>query len=76
MSTPAPEYVIDVHGLNKHFGDKHVVNDVSLQVARGGFYESLEISDLLSLLAVLDNPLQDLPLPIVTPSPVMPCPTL
>ena len=24
--------VIDVHGLNKHFGDKHVVNDVSLRV--------------------------------------------
>ena len=23
---------IDVHGLNKHFGDKHVVNDLSLQV--------------------------------------------
>lgn len=26
---------IDVRGLNKHFGDKHVVNDLSLQVARG-----------------------------------------
>ncbi|PTR02073.1 ABC-2 type transport system ATP-binding protein [Paraburkholderia sp. GV068] len=38
MSTPAPEYVIDVHGLNKHFGDKHVVNDVSLQVARGEIF--------------------------------------
>ena len=29
------QYAIDVHKLNKHFGDKHVVNDVSLQVARG-----------------------------------------
>ncbi|MGY6254000.1 ABC transporter ATP-binding protein [Paraburkholderia caledonica] len=28
------EYVIDVHELNKHFGDKHVVNNVSLRVAR------------------------------------------
>ncbi|BAN25828.1 ABC transporter ATP-binding protein [Caballeronia insecticola] len=30
--------VIDVHNLNKHFGDKHVVNDVSLQVARGEIF--------------------------------------
>ncbi|MGH8689123.1 MAG: ABC transporter ATP-binding protein, partial [Burkholderiales bacterium] len=26
---------IDVRGLNKRFGDKHVVNDLSLQVSRG-----------------------------------------
>jgi ABC-2 type transport system ATP-binding protein len=26
---------IDVHGLNKHFGAKHVVNDLSLQASRG-----------------------------------------
>ncbi|MFT4172978.1 MAG: ABC transporter ATP-binding protein [Rhodocyclaceae bacterium] len=32
------ELVIDVHGLNKHFGDKHVVNDVSLQVRRGEIF--------------------------------------
>ncbi|WMY10424.1 ABC transporter ATP-binding protein [Paraburkholderia phenoliruptrix] len=38
MKTTAPEYVIDVHGLDKHFGDKHVVNDVSLQVARGEIF--------------------------------------
>ncbi|CAB3731874.1 ABC transporter ATP-binding protein [Paraburkholderia rhynchosiae] len=38
MTTDAPEYVIDVHNLNKHFGDKHVVNDVSLQVARGEIF--------------------------------------
>src|SRR3954470_12177333 len=30
--------VIDVHGLNKHFGDKHVVKDFSLQVRRGEIY--------------------------------------
>ncbi|ACC73444.1 ABC transporter ATP-binding protein [Paraburkholderia phymatum] len=29
---------IDVHNLNKHFGDKHVVNDVTLQVARGEIF--------------------------------------
>ena len=29
------EYAIDVTGLNKHFGEKHVVKDVSLQVRPG-----------------------------------------
>ncbi|MBS0365519.1 MAG: ABC transporter ATP-binding protein [Proteobacteria bacterium] len=33
-ATPA----IDVHGLNKHFGDKHVVRDVSLRVERGEIF--------------------------------------
>ncbi|MDN0075193.1 ABC transporter ATP-binding protein [Crenobacter sp. SG2303] len=28
-------YMIDVRGLNKRFGDKHVVRDLSLQVQRG-----------------------------------------
>jgi ABC-2 type transport system ATP-binding protein len=32
------EYAIDVRGLNKSFGSKHVVNDVSLQVRRGEIY--------------------------------------
>jgi ABC-2 type transport system ATP-binding protein len=35
--TPA-ELVIDVHGLNKRFGQKHVVRDFSLQVRRGEIY--------------------------------------
>jgi ABC-2 type transport system ATP-binding protein len=34
----APEYAIDVQGLNKHFGDKHVVRDVSLRVRRGEIF--------------------------------------
>ncbi|MFL9857449.1 ABC transporter ATP-binding protein [Paraburkholderia madseniana] len=41
MNQPAPQpaqYAIDVHKLNKHFGDKHVVNDVTLQVARGEIF--------------------------------------
>ncbi|MBI1361176.1 MAG: ATP-binding cassette domain-containing protein [Alphaproteobacteria bacterium] len=34
--TDAPdELVIDVHGLNKSFSDKHVVKDFSIQVAKG-----------------------------------------
>jgi ABC-2 type transport system ATP-binding protein len=32
------EYAIDVQGLNKHFGDKHVVKDVSLRVRRGEIF--------------------------------------
>ncbi|CAN7612568.1 ABC transporter ATP-binding protein [Trinickia sp. LjRoot230] len=32
------EYAIDVHGLNKHFGQKHVVKDMSLQVRRGEIF--------------------------------------
>jgi ABC-2 type transport system ATP-binding protein len=39
MNTPAAtELAIDVHGLNKHFGTKHVVRDVSLQVKRGEIF--------------------------------------
>ena len=38
MSTSTQNPVIDVQNLNKHFGDKHVVNDVSLQVARGEIF--------------------------------------
>lgn len=34
---PAP-YAIDVDRLNKRFGDKHVVKDVSLRVARGEIF--------------------------------------
>jgi ABC-2 type transport system ATP-binding protein len=29
---------IDVHGLNKHFGDKHVVKDLTLQVKHGEIF--------------------------------------
>ncbi|MEG1832501.1 MAG: ABC transporter ATP-binding protein [Burkholderiaceae bacterium] len=32
------ELAIDVRGLNKHFGDKHVVRDLSLQVGRGEIF--------------------------------------
>jgi ATP-dependent helicase/nuclease subunit A len=45
--------------------------NVPLQAARGGFYESLEISDLISLLHVLDNPLQDIPVLAVLHSPLV-----
>ena len=35
MSPPRSEAAIDVHGLNKHFGDKHVVNNLSIRADRG-----------------------------------------
>jgi ABC-2 type transport system ATP-binding protein len=34
----ADDYVIDVHGINKSFGDKHVVKDLSMQVRRGEIF--------------------------------------
>lgn len=34
----ADVFAIDVHGLNKHFGDKHVVSDLSLQVRKGEIF--------------------------------------
>ncbi len=44
---------------------------VPLQVARGGFFDGTEITDLLSLLQLLDNPLQDVPLLAVLRSPLV-----
>jgi ABC-2 type transport system ATP-binding protein len=39
MSTSlSPEYAIDVQKLNKHFGDKHVVNNVSMRVRKGEIF--------------------------------------
>ena len=36
--SPTSDFAIDVQGLNKHFADKHVVNDVSLRVRRGEIF--------------------------------------
>ena len=44
---------------------------VPLFVARGGFFESIEVLDLLNLLSLLDNPLQDLPALAVLRSPLI-----
>jgi len=46
---------------------------VPLVVERGGFYDSTEILDLLSLLQLLDNPLQDVPAMAVLRSPLVGC---
>jgi ABC-2 type transport system ATP-binding protein len=36
--TRATDVVIDVHGINKHFGENHVVKDLSLTVRRGEIF--------------------------------------
>ena len=46
---------------------------VPLVVARGGFYDTSEVLDLLSLLQLLDNPLQDVPCIAVLRSPLVGC---
>ena len=46
---------------------------VPLLVERGGFYDSSEISDLLCLLQLADNPLQDVPCIAVLRSPLVGC---
>lgn len=42
---------------------------IPLNAARGGFYDSIEVADLLNVLRLLDNPMQDLPLLAVLRSP-------
>ncbi len=44
---------------------------IPLLATRGGFFDALEVSDLLSLLMLLDNPIQDLPLLAVLRSPIV-----
>jgi ATP-dependent helicase/nuclease subunit A len=54
-----------VEAYAKEFSHLHI----PLLATRGGFFESLEIADLLNLLNLLDNPLQDMPLVAVLRSP-------
>jgi len=42
---------------------------IPLTTTRGGFYQSLEVADVINLLRLLDNPLQDLPLLAILRSP-------
>lgn len=44
---------------------------IPLAASRGGFLEAIEVSDLMSLLKLLDNPLQDIPLLAVLRSPLV-----
>ena len=58
-------------GRSEIFAKEFERAGIPLAVARGGFYESTEILDLLSLLQLLDNPLQDVPCIAVLRSPLV-----
>jgi ATP-dependent helicase/nuclease subunit A len=58
-------------GKSEIFAKEFERAGIPLAVARGGFYESAEILDLLSLLRLLDNPLQDVPCIAVLRSPLV-----
>ncbi|HUC86215.1 MAG TPA: UvrD-helicase domain-containing protein, partial [Candidatus Acidoferrales bacterium] len=58
-------------GRTEIFAQEFERAGVPLAVARGGFYESAEVLDLLSLLQLLDNPLQDVPCIAVLRSPLV-----
>ncbi len=58
-------------GRSEIFAKEFERAGVPLAVARGGFFESAEILDLLSLLQLLDNPLQDVPCLAVLRSPLV-----
>jgi ATP-dependent helicase/nuclease subunit A len=58
-------------GKAEIFAKQFELAGVPLVVARGGFFDSSEILDLLSLLQLLDNPLQDVPCIAVLRSPLV-----
>jgi ATP-dependent helicase/nuclease subunit A len=58
-------------GKAEIFAKQFELAGVPLSVTRGGFFESAEILDLLSLLQLLDNPLQDVPCIAVLRSPLV-----
>ncbi|HEY5042295.1 MAG TPA: UvrD-helicase domain-containing protein [Verrucomicrobiae bacterium] len=58
-------------GKAEIFAKQFELAGVPLVVARGGFFDGSEILDLLSLLQLLDNPLQDVPCIAVLRSPLV-----
>jgi ATP-dependent helicase/nuclease subunit A len=58
-------------GRSEIFAQEFEQAGIPLAVARGGFYQSAEVLDLLSLLQLLDNPLQDVPCLAVLRSPLV-----
>ena len=57
-------------GKSENFTKEFTRLGIPLTVARSGFYDSMEIADLISLLQLLDNPLQDVPALAVLHSPL------
>jgi ATP-dependent helicase/nuclease subunit A len=55
----------------EHYAKAFQKLNVPLRVERSMFYETIEISDILSILTILDNPFQDVPLLAVLRSPLV-----
>ncbi len=66
-----PSCCVHHAGVRKFLRGNSSALGVPLAVARGGFYETAEVLDLLSLLQLLDNPLQDVPCLAVLRSPLV-----
>lgn len=62
---PAPRSV------SERWARAFAAEGVPLDARRGGFFEALEVSDLIHLVRLLDNPRQDLPLLAVLHSPLV-----
>lgn len=62
---PAPR------SISERWARAFAVEGVPLDARRGGFFEALEVSDLIHLVRLLDNPRQDLPLLAVLRSPLV-----
>ncbi|MGH7976560.1 MAG: UvrD-helicase domain-containing protein, partial [Limisphaerales bacterium] len=60
-------------GKSEIFAKQFERVEIPLVVERGGFYDGSEILDLLSLLQLLDNPLQDVPCIAILRSPLVGC---
>ena len=58
-------------GRSEIFAKEFERAGIPLGVARGGFFQSAEVLDLVSLLQLLDNPLQDVPCIAVLRSPLV-----
>jgi len=62
---PAPR------SISERWARAFAAEGVPLDARRGGFFEALEVSDLIHLVRLLDNPRQDLPLLAVLRSPLV-----
>jgi ATP-dependent helicase/nuclease subunit A len=60
-------------GKSEIFAKQFERAGIPLIIERGGFYDGSEILDLLSVLQLLDNPLQDVPVIAVLRSPLVGC---
>lgn len=58
-------------GKAETYAKEFARQNIPMVITKGGFYDSPEVMDLLSLLQILDNPVQDIPLLAVLRSPLV-----